>query len=92
MGPDPHVVGIIPRDCSQYRGPLHAIPDHDQGEHPRYAHDDLWCFKYSTDEADSSCLFFHYLEDMCKLEECMWEVGQLKDMSAHRLEGLMHCI
>ena len=33
MGPDPHVVGIIPGDHSQYGGPLYTIPDHDQGEH-----------------------------------------------------------
>ena len=32
MGPDPHVIGIIPGDRSQYSGPLYAIPDHDQGE------------------------------------------------------------
>ena len=50
MGPDPHVIGIIPGDRNQYGGPLYAIPDHDQGEQPRYAHDDLWRFKYSADE------------------------------------------
>ena len=50
MGPDPHVIGIIPGDCSQYGGPLYAIPDHNQGEHPWYTHDDLWHFKYGTDE------------------------------------------
>ena len=41
MGPDPHVIGIIPGDCSQYGGPLYAIPDHGQEERPRYAHNDL---------------------------------------------------
>ena len=49
MGPDPHVIGIIPGDRSQYGRPLYAIPDHDQGERPWYAHDDLWRFKYSAD-------------------------------------------
>ena len=34
LGPDPHVIGIIPGDWSQYGGPLYAFPDHDQGEHP----------------------------------------------------------
>ena len=110
MGPDPQVIGIIPRDCNQYGGLLYAIPDHDHGEHPRYAYDDLWCFKYSTDEKDwvdstleflhdllltakvvcyheTSCLFFQYQEEICKLEECMWEASQLKDASRHRLEG-----
>ena len=52
MGPDPHVIGIIPGDNSQYRGPLYAIPDHDQGERPRYSQDDLWHFKYGADDFD----------------------------------------
>ena len=50
MGPDPHVIGIIPGDRSQYGGPLYALPDHDLGERPRYAHDDLWRFKLGSDE------------------------------------------
>ena len=52
MGPDPHVIGIIPGDNSQYGGPLYAVPDHDQGERPRYAQDDLWRFKFSADDFD----------------------------------------
>ena len=110
MGPNPHVVGIIPGDCSQYGGPLYAIPDHNQGERPRYTHNDLWCFKYSADEKDqfdstlefihdlsltaevthfhkASHLLFQYQEDICKLEECMWDASQLKDASWCRLEG-----
>ena len=50
MGPDPHVIGIVPGDNSQYGGPLYAVPDHDQGEHPRYAQDDFWHFKYGTND------------------------------------------
>ena len=52
MGPDPHVIGIIPGDTSQYGGPLYAIPDHDQGERPRYAQDDFWHFKFGADDFD----------------------------------------
>ena len=52
MGPDPHVIGIIPRDSSQYGGPLYTVPDHDQGDCPRYAQDDFWRFKYGTDDFD----------------------------------------
>ena len=52
MGPDPHVIGIIPGDNLQYGGPLYAIPDHDQGECPRYTQDDFWCFKFGTDDFD----------------------------------------
>ena len=110
MGPDPHVIGMIPGDRSQYGGPLYAIPDHDQGERPRYAHDDLWRFKYGADKrvqfdnalehihnlsltAEVACfheasrLFFVYQEEVCKIEERMWEAGQLKDASACRMEG-----
>ena len=110
MGPDPHVIGIIPEDRSQYGGPLYALPDHDLGERPRYAHDDLWRFKIGTDEKarfdnaleyihdlsltvevvrfqEASRLFFVYQEEIRKIEERMWEAGQLKDASARRLEG-----
>ena len=110
MGPDPHVVGIIPGDRSQYGGPLYTLPDHDLGERPQYAHDDLWRFKLGSDEKarfdnaleyihdlsltaevarfqEASRLFFTYQEEICKIEERMWEAGQLKDASACRLEG-----
>ena len=109
MGPDPHIVGIIPGDRSQYGGPLYALPDHDLGERPRYAHDDLWWFKISSDEKarfdnaleyihdlslttevarfrEASRLFFTYQEEIRKIEEHMWEAGQLKDASARRLD------
>ena len=110
MGPDPHIIGIIPGNKSQYGRPLHAIPDHDGGERPQYTQDDLWCFKYGTNEREHfnnvlehihdlsltaevahfrevSHLFFIYQEEVCKIEEQMWEAGQLKDTSARRLEG-----
>ena len=110
MGPDPHVIGIIPGDRSQYGGPLYALPDHALGERPQYAHDNLWQFKIGSDEKarfdnaleyihdlsltaevmrfrEASRLFFTYQEEIRKIEERMWEVGQLKDASAHRLEG-----
>ena len=110
MGPDPHVIGIIPGDNSQYGRPLYAVPDHDQGDHPRYAQDDFWRFKYGADDFDrfksalkhigdlsltaevmryreASCLFFQYQEEICKIEECLWQAGQLKDASGRRLEG-----
>ena len=31
---------------------MYAIPDHNQGERLRYAHNNLWHFKYSTDKKD----------------------------------------
>ena len=110
MGPDPHVIGIIPGDRNQYGGPLYTLPDHDQGERPWYTQDDLWHFKYGANEQaqfnnalehihdlsltaevthfrEASCLFFIYQEEVRKIEERMWEAGQLKDASAQRLEG-----
>ena len=110
MGPDPHVIGIIPGDKSQYGGPLYAIPDHDQGERPRYAQDDFWRFKFGADNFDrfeftlehigdlsltaevtryreTSRLFFQYQEEIRKIEECLWQAGQIKDTSGRRLEG-----
>ena len=110
MGADPHIIGIIPGDRSQYGGPLYAIPDHDQGERPWCAHNNLWCFKFGTDNKDcfdatlefihdislttkvtnyhkTSRLFFTCQEEIRKLEEHMWEAGQLKDASGCRLEG-----
>ena len=110
MGSDPHVIGIIPGDRSQYGGPLYALPNHDLGERPWYTHDDLWRFKIGSDEKarfdnaleyihnlsltaevtrfqEASRLFFIYQEEIRKIKERMWEAGQLKDASAHRLEG-----
>ena len=110
MGPDPHVIGIIPGDRSQYGGPLYVIPDHGQEERPQYAYDDLWRFKYGADERvrfdnaldrihdlsliaevarfrEASRLFHMYQEEIRKIEERMWEAGQLQDASARRLEG-----
>ena len=110
MGPDPHVIGIIPGDSLQYGGPLYVVPDHDQGDRPQYAQDDFWRFKYGADDFDwfdstlehigdllltaevtcyckASRLFFQYQEETCKIKECLWQAGQLKDASGHRLEG-----
>ena len=115
MGPDPHFIGIIPGDNLQYGGPLYAVPDHDQGERPRYAQDDLWRFKYGADDfnrfestlehignlsltakvtryCEASCLFFQYQEEICKIEERLWQAGQLKDASGAGLRVLMCCI
>ena len=36
----------------------------------------------------ASHLFFVYQEEVCKIEEHMWEAGQLKDASPCRLEGI----
>ena len=36
---------------------------------------------------EASHLFFVYQEEVRKVQERMWEAGQLRDASAHRLEG-----
>ena len=64
MGADPHVIGMIPGDCNQYGGPLHASPDHDLGERPRYAPDDLWQFKIGADNAGRFDLALDFIHDL----------------------------
>ena len=64
MGPDPHVISIIPGDTSQYGGPLYAIPDHDQGERLRYAQDDFWHFKYGADNFDRFKSAFEHIGNL----------------------------
>ena len=109
MGADPHIIGMILGDRNQYSGPLHATPNHDQGERPQYTSDDLWQFKIGADNSahfdialdflhdlslmtevsrfrETLRLFTQYHEDIRKLEVRMWEAGQMKDASAHRLE------
>ena len=79
MGLDPHVIGIIPRDNSQYRGPLYAIPDHDQGERPRYAQDDFWHFKYSADDFNRFKSALKHIGDLSLTAEvaCYQETSHL---------------
>ena len=69
MGADPHVIGMIPGDNSQYSGPLHATLDHDQGDCPRYATDDLWCFKFGADDFDDFESTLEWIHDMSLMAE-----------------------
>ena len=64
MGADPHVIGMIPGDNNQYGGPLHANPDHDQGERPWYAPDDLWQFKIGADNAAHINLALDFIHNL----------------------------
>ena len=64
MGADPHVIGMIPGDRNQYGGPLHATPDHDLGERPRYAPDDLWQFKVGADNSGHFDLTLDFIHDL----------------------------
>ena len=64
MGVDPHVIGMIPGDCNQYGGPLHVTPDHDQGERPRYAPDNLWQFKFGADNSARFDLALNFIHDL----------------------------
>ena len=64
MGADPHVIGMIPGDRNQYGGPIHATPDHDQGERPWYAPDDLWQFKIGADNSAHFDLALDFIHDL----------------------------
>ena len=79
MGPDPHVIGIIPGDTSQYGGPLYAVPDHDQGERPRYAQDDFWRFKFGADDFDQFESALEHIGDLSLTAEvtCYREASRL---------------
>ena len=110
MGADPQVISMIPGDSNMYSGPLYTTPDHDVGDRPRYAPDNLWQFKLGADNfarfntaldfihdlslmaevaryRETLHLFTQYQEDIRRLEEHMWEAGQIRDSSARRLEG-----
>ena len=79
MGADPHVIGMIPGDRNQYGGPLHATPDHDQGERPRYPPDDLWQFKISTDNSARFDLALNFIHNLSLTAEvsCFCETSSL---------------
>ena len=55
---------MIPGDRNQYGGPLHAAPDHDQGERPWYAPDDLWQFKIGADNTARFDLALDFIHDL----------------------------
>ena len=94
MGADPHVIGMIPGDSSQYGGPLHAAPDHDQGERPQYAPDDLWQFKAGADNAARIDLALDFLHDLSltaevsRFCETSWLFAQYQQ-DIHKIEVRM---
>ena len=49
MGVDPHVVGRIWGSDVDYGAPLHAQPDFKTMECPQYSMDNLWRFKWGSD-------------------------------------------
>ena len=78
MGVDPHVIGMIPGDRNQYGGPLYAAPDHDQGERPRYAPDDLWQFKAGADNSAHFNLALNFIHALSLTAE----VSRFREMSS----------
>ena len=64
MGADPHVIGMIPGNRNQYGDPLHTTPDHDQGERPWYAPDNLWQFKIGADNTAHFNLALDFIHDL----------------------------
>ena len=79
MGVDPQVIGMIPGDCNQYSGPLYTAPDHDQGERPQYAPDDLWQFKIRADNASHINLALDFIHNLSLTAEVLhfWETSRL---------------
>ena len=71
MGADPHVIGMIPGDFNQYGGPLYAAPNHDQGDRPRYAPDDLWQFKPGADNSARFDLALDFIHDLSLTAEVL---------------------
>ena len=51
MGVDPHVVGQVRGSDVDYGAPLHAQPDYNMMEQPRYGMDDLWRLKWGSNDA-----------------------------------------
>ena len=64
MGADPHVISMIPGDNSQYSGPLRTVLDHDLGERPWYAPDNLWQFKFGADNFARFELTLNFIHDL----------------------------
>ena len=63
MGVDPHVVGRIRGSSWGYGAPLHARPDYDAMERPRYGMDDLWRLKWGSDDVAIFDASLDYLGD-----------------------------
>ena len=51
MGVDLQVVGHVRGSDVDYSAPLHAQPNYDAMEWPRYGMDDLWRLKWGSDDA-----------------------------------------
>ena len=87
MVPD-HDLGERPRyaqdDFWRFK---YGADDFDQFEATLEHIGDLSLTAEVTRYRESSRLFFQYQEEIRKIEECLWQAGQLKDASGRRLEG-----
>ena len=63
MGVDPHMVGRIQGSDIGYGTPLHTQPNFNTLEHPHYGMDDLWRFKWGSDNAAIFDASLEYLSD-----------------------------
>ena len=63
MGVDPCVVGRVRGSNVDYGAPLHAQPDYDAMEQPRYGMDDLWRFKWGSNNMAIFDASLDYLGD-----------------------------
>ena len=79
MGVDPHVVGHIQGSNVDYGTPLHVQHDFDAMEHPQYGMDNLWRFKWGSDNAAIFDTSLEYLGDRLLMAEVhhFWEAGRI---------------
>ena len=79
MGVDPHMVGRIHGSDIDYGAPLHAQPDYDMMECPAYGMDDLWRFKWGSDNTAIFDASLAYLGDHLLTAEvhCFQEAGRI---------------
>ena len=79
MGVDPHVVGHVRGSNVDYGVPLHAQPDYDTMEQPQYGMDNLWRFKWGSDDAAIFNTSLEYLGDRSLITEVhhFQEAGQI---------------
>ena len=79
MGVDPCVVGRIRGSDVDYGAPLHAQPNYDAMERPRYGMDDLWRLKWGSNNVAIFDVSLEYLGDWSLTAEVhwFWEVGRI---------------
>ena len=77
MGVDLHVVGCVRGSDVDYGAPLHAQPDYDAMERPRYGMDDLWRLKWGSDDVAIFDASLEYLGNQSLMVEVLMNSNRL---------------